>query len=164
MLKPAQLYKDELNKKMVEGWYDIENAYYHATPASYMIDVPDNNKETHMFVSVDKEDNIIGYISYQVDWEVMSADNFGVISFDKGNLLFIRDIYQAIMNLFNVYRFNRIAWFCYTDNPAIKGYRKFVRKLNGREIGIFRQTAKLMDGKIHDYVCFEILRSDFMEG
>lgn len=76
MLKPAQLYKDELNKKMIEGWYDIENAYYHATPASYIIDVPNNNKESHMFVSVDKEDNIIGYISYQVDWEVMSADNF----------------------------------------------------------------------------------------
>ena len=53
-----------------------------------MINIPDNNADSHCFVSVDKDDNVIGYISYNVDWSAMSADNWGIISFDKGNLIF----------------------------------------------------------------------------
>lgn len=159
MLKPAQLYKDELNKKMIEGWYDIDNMYYHSSPASYSIDLSDNNLESHSFVSISKEE-IVGYISYCVDYQVMSADNFGFISFDKGNITFIKDTFQLIKDLFYKYNFNRVAWGCYADNPAIRGYRKFIEKFGGREVAYLRQTTKLLDGKIHDSVIFEILKED----
>lgn len=56
---------------------------------------------------------------------------------------------------------NRISWFAYVENPAIRGYRNFIKKHGGRECGYYRQIAKLQDGKLHDSVCFEILASEF---
>ena len=161
MLRPAQLYKEQLEIKNIESWYKPENIYYHGGTGEYCIDIPDNNKEQHCFVSVDEYDDVIGYINYSVDWEAMSVDNFGMISFDKGNLEFIRDIYQAICDIFEKYHMNRISWFCYADNPAIRGYRNFIKRYGGKECGYFRQYIKLQDGKLHDSVCFEILASEF---
>ena len=161
MLRAAQLYKEELEKKNIESWYKPENIYYHGGTGEYMINIPDNNADSHCFVSVDKDDNVIGYISYNVDWSAMSADNWGIISFDKGNLIFAKDLYQAICDCFEIYRLNRISWFCYADNPAIRGYRNFIKKHGGRECGYYRQYIKLKDGKLHDSVSFEILAEEF---
>lgn len=161
MLRPAQLYEEELREKNIESWYDPVNIYWHGGTGEYNIDLPDNNAEEHCFVSVDKYDDVIGYISYSVDWEAMSADKFGIISFDKGNLEFVKDVFKAICDCFEVYHMNRIQWFCFTDNPAIRGYRNFIKKHGGRECAYYRQVAKLRDGKLHDAACFEILSSEF---
>lgn len=161
MLKPAQLYEDELQEENIKSWYKPENIYWHGGTGEYAIDIPDNNESTHCFVSVDKNDNVIGYISYNVDWAAMSADRFGIISYDKGNLIFVKDLYKAICNLFEVYHMNRISWRCYADNPAIRGYRNFIKKHGGRECAYFRQHIKLRDGKLHDSVSFEILANEF---
>ena len=161
MLRPAQLYKEQLENKNIESWYKPENIYYHGGTGEYSFNIPDNNAQVHSFASVDKNNNVIGYIGYCVDWSAMSADNFGMISFDKGNLEFVKDIYKVICDCFKVYHFNRISWYCYADNPAIRGYRNFIKRYGGRECGYFRQYIKLRDGKLHDSVCFEILASEF---
>lgn len=161
MLKPAQLYKEELEKKNTEAWYQPENIYWNGGTGDSSINLPDNNYGSHCFVSVDKEDNVIGYISYCIDWSAMSADRFGIISFDKGNLTFAKDLYQAICDLFEKYHMNRISWFCFADNPAIRGYRKFVEKHGGVQCAYYRQQARLQDGLLHDSVAFEILASEF---
>ena len=105
--------------------------------------------------------DITGYISYSVDWIAMSADQFGIISFDRGNVLFAKDVYKVICNLFEIYGMNRISWRVYVDNPAIRGYRKFIEKHGGRECGYYRQNARLQDGRLHDSVEFEILSCEF---
>lgn len=87
--------------------------------------MPDNNYDEHHFVSVDTNDKLIGYISYQINWISMSADRFGIISFDRGNYLFAKDVYQAICNLFEIYHMNRVSWAAFVENPAIKSYRNF---------------------------------------
>lgn len=89
MLKPAQLYKDQLLKEYVKTWYKPENIYYTGWTGDSVPEIPDNNYDSHHFVSVDKNNNLIGYISYSVDWIAMNADRFGIISFDcgKSNLL-----------------------------------------------------------------------------
>lgn len=162
MLKPAQLYKERLEEENIKSWYQPENIYWNSTSGSELLNLPDNNYDCHCFVSVDKNDNILGYIDYCVDWAAMSANKFGIISYQKGNLEFVKDIYKAVRDLFLVYRMNRIQWCCYADNPAIRGYRNFIKKHGGRECGYYRQVAKLMDGKLHDSVQFEILASEFI--
>lgn len=161
MLKPAQLYKDELQKKNIETWYDQSYMYYHSGTGAYNIELSDNNCDKHQFVSVDKNDNVIGYISYRIDWQAMNADNFGIISYDKGNIEFARDCYRVVCDLFEKYHMNRIGWFAFSDNPAIRGYRNFIKKHGGRECAYLRQLAKLSDGKLHDAVQFEILAEEF---
>lgn len=161
MLKPAQLYRDELLEEYIKTWYKPENIFYSGWTGTNMPNVPDNNYDSHHFVSVDKNGNIIGYISYSVNWVTMSANDFGIISFDKGNIGFVRDVYKSICDLFEVYHMNRISWNAFADNPAIRGYRKFINKHGGRECAYHRQIAKLQDGKLHDDVEFEILADEF---
>ena len=91
----------------------------------------------------------------------MNANNFGAISFDKGNVEFAKDLYQAICNVFEKYHMNRLSWGCFVENPAIRGYRNFIKKHGGRECAYYRQIAKLQDGKLHDSVEFEILAEEF---
>lgn len=161
MIKPAQLYKEEIKKKYIETWYNPEYMYYSGWSGSGEPDIPDNNYDSHHFVSVDNDGNILGYISYSVSFVTMSADRFGAISFDKGNMLFAKDLYQVIYDIFEKYHLNRLCWSCITDNPAIRGYRNFLKKHGGRECAYHRQICKLMDGKLHDDVEFEILAEEF---
>ena len=67
MLKPAQLYEEKLQACMINTWYKPEYIYYHGGTGEYTLDLPDNNKYSHCFVSVDKNDHVIGYISYNID-------------------------------------------------------------------------------------------------
>lgn len=161
MLKPAQLYKDRLYEEYVKTWYKPENIYYTGWTGDSTPEIPDNNYDSHHFVSVDENGNLIGYISYSVDWISMNADRFGIISFDRGNIVFAKDVYTAVCDLFKKYHMNRISWTAYTDNPAIRGYRNFIKRCGGRECGYHRQVARLQDGKLHDSVEFEILASEF---
>lgn len=161
MLKPAQLYAEKLYEENIKSWYKPENIFWNGGPYDSQISLKEDNYDCHQFVSVDKEDNVIGYITYAVDWAAMSASSFGIISFKKNNMEFARDIYTAICNIFNVYHMNRIQWLCFADNPAIRGYRNFIKKHGGKECAYYRQATKLQDGKLHDSVCFEILHEEF---
>lgn len=161
MLKPAQLYRDQLQEENIKSWYKPENIFWHGGTAEYTLELPDNNGDAHCFVSVDKNDNVLGYISYDIDWQAKSAYQWGIISFGKRNIEFARDLYQAICDCFEVYHLNRIGWHCYADNPAIRGYRNFIKKHGGCECGYRRQYIMLKDGLLHDSVEFEILAQEF---
>lgn len=159
MLKAAQLYVSELNAKMLEIWYDPE--YVFCTRCNCCLSLSDNNYKNHEFVSVNKDGDIIGYISYKIDHEIRGANDIIIISFQKGNIEFIKDVHIAIYNIFNKFNINRVQWYCFADNPAIAGYRKFIKKYGGVECAYFRQDSMLQDGKLHDSVIFEILRDEF---
>lgn len=161
MLKPAQLYKEKLQEENIKAWYSPENMFWNGGTGDSEIRLADNNYDRHSFVSVDKDDNVIGYICYSVDWAAMSASSFGIISFKKSGIEFAKDVYKAVCNLFEVYHMNRISWWCFADNPAIRGYRNFIKKHGGKECGYCRKIAKLQDGLLHDGVEFEILAEEF---
>lgn len=163
MLKPAQMYKEELNRKMLETWYNPEYMYWHAGTGEYLVDLPDNNKDFHHFVSVDKNDNVLGYITYKADWQVMSAEWWGIVSFDKGNITFVKDVFKVIRNAFEQFGFQRVEFSCYEDNPICSAYRKFVERCGGRQAGYYMRTSKLMDGKLHNSVYFEILAENYRD-
>lgn len=97
MLMPAQLYRDKLMEEYPKTWYKPENMYYRGWIGDNIPEIPDNNYDNHHFVSVNKNDNLIGYICYSVNWIPMSADDFGIISFQKGNIEFAKDVYKVIL-------------------------------------------------------------------
>ena len=43
MLKPAQLYKDELQKKSIETWYDTKYMFWNGGTGDSQINIHDNN-------------------------------------------------------------------------------------------------------------------------
>lgn len=163
MLKSAQLYTDQINEKLIAGWYDLENQYYSCCVGTGMYEPDSHNGNVHAFASVDENDNVIGYIKYRVNWVALSATDFEIISFDKGNLIFIQDLSQVIHDIFEKYNLNRMDWICIADNPAMRGYRNFINKYGGSECGYYREAERLLDGKLHDYVVFELMKREFEE-
>lgn len=163
MLKPALLYKEELNKKVVENWDNLDDMYFYYDGGRDVINVANNTDTYCQYVDINKENNVIGYFAYSYDRATQSIFHFGLLSFDKGNLTFIRDVIKHIDFLFKKCNLNRIEWHLYTDNPAIKGYRKFIKRYGGIEVGPLHQSNLLSDGKLHDYVIFEILRENYLE-
>ena len=43
MLKPAQLYKEELEKLFLRTWYDLKYMFYSGWTGSELPTIPDNN-------------------------------------------------------------------------------------------------------------------------
>lgn len=165
MLKSAYLFREELELKIIQTWYDMSNIYWDGSTNRYLPSLSEDSlrNNQHQFVSVDENNNLIGYISFYIDDITDTADQFGIISFDKGNLLFIDDLRSLIQMCFNKFNLNRVQFNCYTDNPAIDGYKLLVKRLGGRPNGIYHQCAKLLDGKLHDTMSFEIMREDYIK-
>lgn len=161
MLRPAQLYKEELLKKHYEQWYRPETNYYSGL-CNWEIKIDESNEYRRQFVSVDKNNKVIGYIVYNVEWTTRSASSFGMISYEKGNLEFVRDLHKTVYDLFLVENFNRVEWWCFTDNPAARGYKNFIKRFGGRIAGTLHKSCMFSDGTLHDSYIFEILKEDLI--
>lgn len=165
MLKIAQEYEDVLKEKIIHTWYDKKYLYYAGGPGDFSPELPPDNYSSHNFVSLNKRKEVIGYIGYSVSWELMSVNGLSVIGFSNniadGNI-FVKDILKAINDIFCKYNMNRLEFWCCSDNPAIRGYRNFIKKCGGKEIGTFRDSTKLQDGRLHNQTYFEILHSDWI--
>lgn len=162
MLKAAQMYQNGLYEKFISTWYDMRYMYYSFGTGDFAVQLDDNNINRHNFVSVNKNDEIIGYIQYYLDWTNMSVEGIMIVSFDMGNPEFIRDVYKVIDDIFTKYNLNRLEFEAIVDNPATKSYKKYITKYGGVQSGYSRQAVRLNDGKLHDVVKFEILRDDYL--
>lgn len=162
MLKNALLYKEILQKKFQETWYNPAYKFYSGGTGNNNLLIPDNCYENHCFASVDSNDNVLGYIAYHVDYAAMSCCNFGAISFDLGNLVFTKDLLQSIDDIFVKYGMNRIDFWAFVDNPIVPTYQKLVEKYGGRIVGILEDTAKLMDGQLHSSIIFELKADSYL--
>lgn len=162
MLKNALLYKDELLKKYSNIMYDLDYQFYGGGNGLHLPLLPDNTYENHNFVSVDENDNVIGYISYHVDYAAMSCCNFGIMSFDRGNRNFTKDVFKAIDDIFTKYHMNRLDFWCFIDNPIRPTYQKLVEKYGGRVVGTLTDTAKLLDGELHSSIIFELTAEAYL--
>lgn len=163
MIKSAKLYEDEVRQLIRETWYDLKYQYVNGGVGCTDFQAPDSIWESHMLVSVDpKTDEVLGIVGYEVDWVAKSASSFFAMSFvDGGSVIFARDLLQVIDDIFQKYHLNRMDWWCWADNPAIKGYRKFCKRFGAREVGTLKRRGRLLDGLLHDSVLFELLSDDY---
>ena len=136
-------------------WFGQGGYNYHALEKS--------TSTERNFVSLDKDGNIVGNISYYIDTTARRACSFGFISFDPGNSILIRDMYECIADIFEKYHMNTMSWCAYTDNPVINSYRRICKKLGGREVGVDRQVTVLLDGKLHDSTSFDVIKEEYFE-
>lgn len=162
MLDIAKKYEKEFQDKYIQTWYDDKYQYYRDSSGDRIPQLADNCYDRRDFVSLNKEGEVIGFISYFFNDVNESASQFGAISFDRSNPIFADDLRQVIADIFFKFNLNRIEFWCFADNPAIKGYRAFIKRYGGREVGHLRSSCKLVDGKFHDSVIFEIMKKDLI--
>lgn len=156
MLKPATLYKNEIQKKMVEYKYSDDMLYYTGWIGFSLPDISENsNSSTYQYAIVDN-DKLIGYFTYQIDWYVSSIGSFGLFSFDKNNRIIGIDIYREIKKIINEYKLHRMSWRMIGGNPIEKHYDRFCKRYGGKKF-VLTDAIKDRYGKYHDDIIYEII-------
>lgn len=154
MLYPAQLYREELKRKLIGCWYKPEYDYYFL--GDYReFSVPDNTDWRRDFVHLDGNGEVDGYFSYHFNELAKSLSQFGLISFTgKGGALMVscmRHIDKLISE-----GLHRMEWWAVVGNPACEMYERLVKRYGGNVAG-YMHDCNYFGGKYYDSVMYEIL-------
>ncbi len=160
MLKPAKLYEDWLKEEFTKVAYTDEFMFYTGYGHMHSISNFDLQDNVYSYAVVDKEGNLIGYISYRVDPLLSLACNFGIQSFVKDTITLANDLYEIMKSLIDTY--HRVEWRMIAGNPAERSYDALLKKFNGRKITL-RDSTKDNYGNYHDEYIYEIITTDHLK-
>lgn len=163
MLDVALKYKDELQNLFIDTFHKEKYKFYHYNSYYEVFNLKEDTWNAHEFVSVDKQGNVIGFISYEVNRVATSVCGLGIINFSDNKLTFGIDVIQAIRDIFEKYNFRKISFCVVIGNPIEKTYDKLVKKYGGRIVGIEKEHTVLYDHKFYDVKRYEILREDYIK-
>ena len=125
--------------------------------------MPDIKEESEdgrfQYAIVNSENKLLGYLDYFIDWYSSCACRFGLISFDRGNIIVGKDLYDELHKLIYDYKLHRIEWRCIGGNPVERSYDKFCNKHGGTK-HILNDAIKDKYGKYHDDIIYEIVNKE----
>lgn len=161
MLKPAQLYTEQIRTAFWNTAYDDKYKFYHV---GYHEEYKPSNSQWcgHEYASVDKDDNLLGYIKYTIYQRVNSIDDLAIINFSNNKIEFGKDVHIALDNALTKYGFRKLNWNVICGNPIEDTYDKLCLKYGGRIIGVMKNEVKLSDGKFYDKKLYEIFAENYM--
>lgn len=160
MLKPAIAYVDQLKDKFHDLYYSKDMFYYMGGLGAWTPDIKeDNNESVFRWASVDDDDNVVGYIAYCIDWKTGSASDFGLLSFNKGNMILPGDLHYILNSLLENPAVHRIEWRGISGNPVIRTYERFCKKHNGNSV-VLHDVTRDDHGNYHDEIIFEIVKGN----
>lgn len=161
MIEPAQKYKEELQNLYYDIWYDDKYKYYNNGCYWRACEVKDDTWNAHEFVSIDKDGNILGIISYEADHLNPVARHLSILNFGGNPLIFGRDVMKVVRDIFEEYNFNKLSFTVVVGNPIEPTYDRLIAKYGGRIVGIAKDDVMLQDHKRYDIKMYEILRRDY---
>lgn len=157
MLKPAILYKEEISKQFMNYFYSMDMFYETGSIETWIPEISDKSDGSRFqWAIVDAENKLIGYLGYYIDFYSSCMSRFGLISFDRGNILIGKSVFDEIKRCITEYHLHRIEWRMIGGNPAERGYDAFLKKYNGTK-HILKDAIKDQYGKYHDDVIYEII-------
>lgn len=154
MLYPAQLYREELKRKLISCWYLPKYKWYFLNEFREF-NVPEDTNWRRDFVYLNKEKEVDGYFSYHYDSVAKSISQFGLVSFTDDGTSLILSAIEHIKGLINN-GLHRIEWWAVEGNPANKLYEKLVKKYQG-EIVARLHDCHYIDGRYYDSIIYEII-------
>lgn len=159
MLKPAILYKTNILNKLYNTWH--QDKYKWIYPDGYAEDwqIYNNGWNYVQLVSV-VDDKILGFIQYHTVRYSRNVRGLTIVGFEN-NPLFIKDLIQAVDDIFNKFHFHKLTFSSASDNPSARVYDKYIIKLGGRMYGISKEQWFMQDGIYHDVKHYEILASNY---
>lgn len=161
ILQPARLFKNELDTKLTEVWYDEKYKFYFG---SYQeeIEIEDSNFHYIQFVSLDSNNEVIGFFNSALNRYSNLVSSLSIINFTDNKITFARDIYHFIDYLFEVQNFNKIEFTVIQGNPIETSYDRIIEKYNGSIVGI-QKDKSLINGEYHNVKLYEIMREDYIK-
>lgn len=154
MLAPAIKYKDKLEELFTYVIYSEDYMYYHGYAHEHELPKIGLEYGAYQYAIIDN-DEIVGFLAYRIDTSTDSVFNFGLISFQKGNLTVVSDTLHQFKKL--VRDHNRVEWRCVGGNPASKLYDKICKKYGGIRMTL-HQAGTDLKGNIVDSYIYEILK------
>lgn len=159
MLKPAILYKEQITKEFQKYLYTTDMMYVTGCLENWIpniLECPDEGR--FQYAIVDENEKLVGYLGYSIDYYASRAYNFGLFSFDKGNVLVGKDLFNKLEELITI--FHRVEWRAVGGNPACRGYDSFIKRHCGNK-HVLKDALKDKDGNYHDDIIYEIVNLDF---
>lgn len=157
MLVPAILKKQELERKFAEHIYDADMFYINTYPYANNIFVcaEGENNDGWFYYAIMNKETVIGYLSYWVDSHTDSVTRFALYSFDKGNYIVGKDMFEKMEEL--IARHHRVEWKMIVGNPVQRSYDRYCEKHGGNKV-VLHDVCKDADGIYHDEIIYEIVK------
>ena len=156
MLVPAILYKKQITKSMQEYFYTEDMLYETGCMENWTPEIVDcPNESQFQYAIIDKNKKLIGFLGYRIDWYASKAYNFGLFSFDRGNILVGRDVFNKLEELVNT--LHTVEWRAVSGNPACRAYDNFIKKHNEKK-HILKDAIRDKKGEYHDDIIYEIVK------
>lgn len=157
-LYPAILYKTEIERESQKMMYTEDALFYQGWYGHQSIDVADSDESgsLYQYAICDTKDKLIGYISYRIDLWSRQAYAFGLVSFDRGNVLIGYAVKEVLDKLIHKNKIHRIEFRCVGGNPVKKAYDRFCKRYGGRCIEL-KDTVRDECGEFHNEYIYEIL-------
>ena len=160
MLVPAILYKEEIEKAFARDLYSKDYFYY--VGYAHCVSLTEIRAEdNHYQYAIIHNDKLIGYLAYRVDPSLDCVNNFGLYSFDKGNVVIGIDLFKEMERLVN--RYHRVEWRMIGGNPVKKHYDRFCAK-HGGNVVVLHDVVKDLEGNYLDEYIYEIVKEGSRNG
>ena len=165
MLDIAIKYKDQLNSKIKDIYFNDKYKYWFADNYCYVNDINDDTWNKNDFVSVNSSGEVLGFFSYKICRQANYAHNFKAINLSNkdSNLIFSMDFRKCLRDIFEKFNFNKLNFMVVVGNPIEKAYDKMIKKHGGRIVGYYKDDCVLWDNKYYDIKIYEIMRSDYLK-
>ena len=156
MLKPAIMYKQEIEKEFMNHVYSNDFFLYSGYAGSNELPNIELKDNYYQWAIIDERtEKVIGYFAYYIDRENDTVSRFGLFSFDRGNIRIGRDVYEKMIELIEFHR--RVEWRMIGGNPVQNSYDRLCKKYNGNRVHLHAVT-KDENGKWHDEYIYEIIK------
>lgn len=174
MLVPAIQYKEEIEKEFQKIQYSDKYLWYTGSIDNYDIEVKTEGDK--FAFAIVESCQVIGYISFRVDWYCSMAYNFSLIKFlphyfdnptqeYKDSTKKMASAIREVIRMIESFNLHRIDFRCVSGNPARKHYSRICHKVNEQgkynfNLMIFTDNIKDMKGEYHDTLCYELIRRE----
>jgi hypothetical protein len=155
-LVPAIRYKSEIEKYIQSIMYSEESYYMSGFKHSYTVDIPetDNDGRSFHWAVLNNSGQLVGYISYDIEFYDSVLRNLKILSFVKGSIC-IGLALQQIIEMINDYNLNKIIIYTIDDNLIRSKYDNLAKNNNGKKY-VFKEEYKDNKGKYHDLIRYDI--------
>ena len=127
MLIPAICRADEIIANCQAMFYTEDMFHMTGYTSDWTPNIEESNDGSYKYYAIvnnSEESKLIGYLGYCIDYRAKRVDQFGLISFDKGNPIVGRDTFERLKYLCEHY--HTVSWRMVGGNPAERGYDKFL--------------------------------------
>ena len=155
-LVPAINYKNEIEKYIRSIYYSDSSYLMSGYNHSYNEIIEDDKDGTlFQWAILNNSGQLIGFVSYQINWYDSILKNLKLLSFVDGNIC-IKYAMKAIVEKINNYNLHKLTFYCIDSDPMLNKYTNITTNNKGK-IFTFKDEFKDNYGKYHDLIRFDIM-------